>query len=490
MSIDEPDFITCSSRSTESSNRDAHPARHKASSRAMFTRQKHSTLSTDNVICNLSNIPFSAMNRGAPIPRTHSTRVDVVVIGAGLAGLTAARELVAAGRSVAVLEARDRVGGRLLNHGLGDGQVTEIGGQFVGPTQDHVLALAKEVGVATYEAAVPGDRVYVRDGRARRFAGHTPPDLLALPDMGIALARIALARIGRAAAKVPPAAPWRAPNARSLDGMTYETWLHKAQLTGDAIDLVNIFLNSAYGGEARDASALFSPWYVSTFGDELHPGTMERGTRTSGGAQDSRFVGGSQLVATRLAEELDGRVHLLAPVRRISQDAGGVTVVSDAGDWRADRVVVAVPPLLASRIVWDPLLPPQQDQLFQRLPFGTLMKCVAVYDTPFWRAEGLSGRGLLRGGSPIREMFDNSPPDGGPGVLMGFLCGKEWRKWAHRPAGERRGAVLRSFARVVGERAYDTVDYVEQDWTAEQWTRGGPTSVAAPGVPTEYGEAR
>ncbi|WP_245697595.1 flavin monoamine oxidase family protein [Streptomyces phaeochromogenes] len=162
--------------------------------------------------------------------------------------------------------------------------------------------------------------------------------------------------------------------------------------------------------------------------------------------------------------------------------------MSDAGDWRADRVIVAVPPLLASRIAWDPLLPPQQDQLFQRLPFGTLMRCVAVYDTPFWRAEGLSGIGLLRGGSPIREMFDNSPPDGGPGVLRGFLGGKEWRKWAHRPAGERRGAVLRSFAQVVGDRAYDTVDYVEQDWTAEQWTRGGPTSVAAPGVLTEYGE--
>jgi len=174
-------------------------------------------------------------------PQTHSRRdTDVVVIGAGLAGLTAARELVAAGKSVTVLEARDRVGGRLLNHDLGDGRVTEIGGQFVGPTQDRILALAKEVGVATYKAAVPGDRVYVRDGKARRFAGHTPPDLLALPDMGIALARI-----GQAAGKVPPAAPWRAPNARDLDGMTYETWLRKAEITGDAVDLINIFLNSA-----------------------------------------------------------------------------------------------------------------------------------------------------------------------------------------------------------------------------------------------------
>jgi monoamine oxidase len=164
---------------------------------------------------------------------------------------------------------------------------------------------------------------------------------------------------------------------------------------------------------------------------------MERGTGTTGGAQDSRFAGGSQVIAVRMAEELDGHVHMSAPVRCISQDAGGVTVVSDAGDWRA---------------------------------------------------EGLSGMGLLRGGSPIREMLDNTPPDGGPGVLMGFLGGREWRKWAHRPVGERREAVLRSFAQVVGERAFDTVDYVEQDWIAEQWTQGGPTSVAAPGVLTEYGE--
>ncbi|MGW7541123.1 flavin monoamine oxidase family protein [Streptomyces sp. NPDC054770] len=419
----------------------------------------------------------------APTRDRRRNEADVVVIGAGLAGLTAARALVAAGLSVAVLEARDRVGGRLLNHHLGEGQVTEIGGQFVGPTQDHILALAKEVGVDTYRATVSGENVYVHNGRAKRFSGHTPPDPLALPDMGIALARI-----GQAVQKVPPRAPWRAPNARELDGMTYETWLRKAEITGAAVDLVNIFLNSAYGGEARDASALFSLWYVAAFGDETHPGTMERGTGTTGGAQDSRFVGGSQLVAQRLAVELDGRVHLSAPVRRISQDATGVTVVSDAGDWRADRVIVAVPPLLASRIVWDPLLPPQQGQLLQRLPFGTLMKCVAVYDKPFWRSDGLSGMGLLRDGSPIREMFDNTPPDGGPGVLMGFLGGREWRKWAHRPAHERRGAVLRCFARVVGDRAFDTVEYVEQDWTAEEWTQGGPTAVAAPGVLTGYGE--
>jgi monoamine oxidase len=408
-------------------------------------------------------------------------RADVVVVGAGLAGLTAARSLVAEGKDVVVLEARDRVGGRTLNHDLGNGQVVEAGGQFVGPTQDHVLALAGELGVETYPGTVPGESVYVHRGRAKRFSGDIPPDLLALPDMGIVMARIA-----RLVPKVPVDAPWRAPKAREWDGQTLESWLRRTGVTSGAVDLVNVFLSSAYGGEARDASLLFSLWYLGTFGNETTPGTLDRGIATDGGAQESRFVGGSQLLSRRMAEQLDGRVVLGAPVRRITQD-GSVTVSSDVGDWTCDQVIVAVPPVLASRIVWDPLLPAEQDQLLQRLPFGTLMKCEAVYDEPFWRREGLSGMGVLRDGSPVRSMFDNTPPSGGPGVLMGFLGGSEWRRWAHRPERERRGAVLRCFAKVVGPRAYETTGYFEKDWTREPWTLGGPTSVAAPGVLTDFG---
>jgi monoamine oxidase len=409
-------------------------------------------------------------------------RTDVVVVGAGLAGLTCARRLVEAGRDVVVLEARDRVGGRTLNHDLGDGQVVETGGQFVGPTQDKVLALAKELRVETYPATVPGESVYVRGAKAKRFKGDIPPDVLALPDMGVAMARLA-----RAVRDVPVDAPWKAERAEAWDGLTLETWLRRTGVTSGALDLVNVFLSSAYGGEARDASLLFSLWYLATFGNETTPGTLERGIAMEGGAQEARFAGGSQLLSLRMAEELDGRVVLGAPVRRVSQDDGGVTVSTDDASWSASHAVVAVPPVLASRIAWDPLLPPQQDQLLQRLPFGTLMKCEAVYDEPFWRADGLSGMGVLRDGSPIRSMFDNTPPSGGPGILMGFLGGKEWRRWAHRPARERRGAVLRCFAKVVGPRAYETRDYLELDWTAEPWTLGGPTSVAAPGVLTAYG---
>jgi monoamine oxidase len=414
-------------------------------------------------------------------PRT----TDVVVIGAGLAGLTAARTLTAAGQSVVVLEARGRVGGRTLNHDLGDGQVVEAGGQFVGPTQNHILKLAAELDIKTFPAHNDGASVYVHNGIAKRFTGDIPPDRLALPDVGIVMRRI-----NQLSRRVPVDTPWTAPHARKWDSMTFESWIRRTTAGSGGLDLINVFLGSAYGGTAADASLLFSLHYIAGMGDENNPGTIERGIGVEGAAQEARFVGGSQLVSIRMADQLEGRVVLNAAVRAVEQDAALVTVRTKDRAWTAKHAIVAIPPALAARINWSPLLPAQQDALFGRLAFGTLMKCAAVYDQPFWRADGLSGQGVFRSGSPLCSMFDNTPPGGGPGVLLGFLGGRQWRAWAHRPSRERRAAVLRRFAQVVGPDALRPVDYFEQDWTAEEFTRGGPTSVAAPGVLTEFGAWR
>lgn len=413
-------------------------------------------------------------------------RVDVVVVGAGLAGLTAARELAAAGARVRVLEARDRVGGRTLNHDLGNGEVVEAGGQFVGPTQGHVLGLAEELGVETFPAYAEGQTVYVHGDRSKRFGGDIPPDLLALPDVGVMMARLR-----RVAGSIDLAEPWRSPNAAELDHMTTQTWARRLSLGRGGLELLEVLLGSAYGTTAAEASALFTAWYVAGAGDEHHPGTLDRMIGVTGGAQESRFVGGSQLLSLRMAEELGDAVVLGTPVRRISQARGGVEVRADGRTWQADRVVVTVPPHLVERIDFEPLLPAQQAALFGRMTFGTLMKCEAVYERPFWREDGLSGQGVFRGRTgPVCSMFDNSPPSGEPGILMGFVGAAQWKAWSGRPDRERRGAVLRSFAKVVGPRALEPVDYFEKDWTQEPWTRGGPTSVLAPGVLTELGRWR
>ncbi|WP_280438059.1 flavin monoamine oxidase family protein [Nocardia carnea] len=411
---------------------------------------------------------------------------DIVVVGAGLAGLTAARAVRASGLRVHVLEARDRVGGRTVNHDLGDGHIVEAGGQFVGPTQDHVLELAAELGVTAFPSYNEGSNTYVKNGKTRRFDHGVPPDPLALADVGLLVAR--LDRLSRT---IPVDEPWRAPNARALDAVTLTSWARRGAMTDGGLDLLNVLLGSAFGGSATDASALFGLWYFAGAGNERTPGTVARMMDVVDGAQESRFVGGSQRLSLLLAEELGDALTLRAPVRRIDQNASQVVVHTDDAEWTARRVIVTAPPVLATRIAWNPVLPAPQEALFQRMHFGTLAKFEAVYPEPFWRSEGISGQGVFRDPSaPVCSMFDNSPPDGGPGVLMGFVGAQQWRNWAPKSPRERRGAVLRAFSAVVGARALQPIDCIEKDWTAEEWTRGGPTSVLAPGVLTELGRWR
>jgi monoamine oxidase len=415
------------------------------------------------------------------------TDVDVVVVGAGLAGLTTARQVAAAGRSVVVLEARDRVGGRTLNHDLGGGDVTEAGGQYVGPTQNHVLALAAELGIATYPGYHDGSNVYIADGRATRYTGDIPPDLLALPD----LAQMIL-RLDAMAKDFPVDAPWTYKDAEKLDAMTAETWIRTNTINSPRIlQLVDLFLSPALGNRAADVSMLFLLATIAGYGDEDTPGTLERGIGSKGGAQDSRLVGGTQLLSIKMAQALGDSVVLDAPVRAIDQSGGAgggvVVTVADGRAWRGRRVVVAIPPPLAVEIAWTPLLPAEHDALRRRMPLGTLAKCEAIYDRPFWRDSGLSGQAIKLGDAAVPAMFDNTPPDGAPGVLMGFMGGRSWRKWQTASAADRRAAVLSDFAQAYGAPARNPIDYFEQDWVRERWTRGGPTSVLAPGTLVDFG---
>jgi monoamine oxidase len=407
-----------------------------------------------------------------------SVDVDLVVVGAGLAGLAAARHAVAQGARVVVLEARDRVGGRTLNHDLGPdhpGKVVEVGGQWVGPTQHRLLELARELGVETFPTNVAGENVIEWRGRVKRYRGTIP----SISPAALADTLQAQARLNRLARRVDPEAPWLAADARRLDEQTFATWIRRNLATRGGRTFMEIVCQGVWACEPADVSLLHILFYIRS------AGSLEALTESEGGAQEARFVGGSQRLALRMAEELGPDVvRLSAPVRRIAWDAGGVTVEGVRGR----RVVVALPPTLTARLDYDPVLPGHRDQLVQRMPQGTVWKCMAIYDEPFWRRDGLSGEGLSDAG-PVRITFDNSPPDGSPGVLLGFLEGDHARRAGVGSPAARRAAVLGVFGRLFGERALHPEAYVERSWAEEPWTRGCYGCYLTPGGWTSFGTA-
>lgn len=412
---------------------------------------------------------------------------DVVVVGAGFAGLTAARELAKQGTSVLVLEARDRVGGRVLNHDLGGGKVSETGGTFAGPTQDHVLNLAAELGVATFPTYDTGDDVYSSNGQRQTYSdtgptGTAPPDPAMLADLTTVVTRLDQMSTG-----VPVDAPWQAANAEEYDRQSLGSWLAANTVNPDFYQLAAAATRPIFGAEPREISLLFTLFYIAASGDETHQGTFERNFDTRDGAQMYRFAGGSQLIAERMAAQLGNRVVLQAPVRQITQSGTGVTVAADGVSVSARQVIVAIPPALAGRIDYQPLLPYERDQLTQRFGQGTLTKVAAVYDTPFWRGAGLTGQAVSTGG-PVSATFDDSPPDGSPGVIFGFVGGDRARAFSGLSAADRRQAVLNQFAGFFGSQALAATDYFETQWAAEEWTRGCPVAVAPPGLLLSYGE--
>jgi monoamine oxidase len=155
------------------------------------------------------------------------------------------------------------------------------------------------------------------------------------------------------------------------------------------------------------------------------------------------------------------------------------------GEVTARRVIVALPPALAGRIEYDPPLPSQRDQLTQRMPMGTVIKCIAVYDEPFWREDGLTGQAISLPG-PAQVVFDNTPPNGSP-ALLAFLEGKDARELAAVSEAERRDAVLRTFQRLFGRRAAHPTLYADKDWSSEPYSRGCYAGVFGPGAWTAYG---
>jgi len=403
---------------------------------------------------------------------------SVAVVGAGLSGLAAARTIEAAGVDVVVLEARDRVGGRILTERTPRGVVLDHGAQWVGPTQHRILALAEEFELDTFLTYDTGRNVEFRDGRRSEYEGPVP-----MEDRSMSADLLeAMFELNLLAMEVPTEAPWDSPRAEEWDSQTFDTWIRTEVKSPGAQDYLTLGVEALLGAEPRDISLLHFLFYVRS------AETLMALIGVTGGAQERRFVDGAQPVAERMAAALGDRVRIGHAVRSVAQDGHGVTVRTDHGDLRADRAIVALSPAIAGRIRYEPALTAARTQLAQRVPMGAVIKIHTVYDEPFWREEGLSGQATSDAGA-VRLTFDNSPPDGAPGVLLPFMQGDEARRSADADPVERRRAVLDQLAVYFGPRAATPRDYAEHSWMTEEFSGGCYTGYFPPGVWTSYGRA-
>lgn len=397
---------------------------------------------------------------------------DVVVIGAGFAGLAAARELVQRGHEVLVLEGRDRVGGRSSTASLA-GVPVDLGGTFVGPTQDAVIALAAELGCPTSPTYHQGANLIRWRGKVRSYRGTIPKlSLFGLLDIG----RIQW-QVERLMKSVDVDQPWTSPKAKQLDGTSLGGWLRSVGASSSSQDLMAIMSRVTWGAEPDEVSMLHAVRYVKAAGG------LDRMLDVVGGAQQDHFPGGTQQIARSMAAELGDRVRLNCVVTRIEWSDDAVAVASSGGVVEARRAILAIPPAHRQNIDIAPPPPIGYQQLAQRWPQGALSKAYAAYPRPFWREKGLSGQALSDEG-PVFITFDVSPSDDGPGILLGFV---DSRGFDALGADERRREALACFAALFGPDAESPLEYLDHCWGAETFAPGGPTAAVPPGVWTEFG---
>jgi monoamine oxidase len=393
---------------------------------------------------------------------------DVLVVGAGLAGLTVAETLRDAGASVTVLEARPRVGGRteLMDF---EGTAFDLGAQWIGPTQRRMIALAERFGMASFKTFHEGERRMWMGGRMRRWTGRIP----SLSPFELAEMQLSVWKLDRMANKVPVEAPWTKDDALALDHRSLAAWRDQQLHTRRSRELFDISVRTVLGVEPAEVSALWFLFYMRSGENYLSH------TEIDGGSQESRLVDGAGAFAQRLAAGLGDRVVLDAPVRAVTQRDDHVVLRTDRGEYKGRYVVLCVPPSLLPRVDFDPAPEPARSRLWGRMPMGATVKVTAVYDRPFWREQGVAGE-LVSDEGPVSYVVDSTSHDGRVASLLCFVVGRHARAWSMTPKAERLDQVRAQLGKWFGAPGGAPRAMVEKDWAEDPWTGGCPVCNPVP----------
>ncbi|XP_073523345.1 amine oxidase [flavin-containing]-like [Phyllobates terribilis] len=410
-----------------------------------------------------------------------SNKYDVVVIGAGISGLSAAKVLVESGLSVVVLEARDRVGGRTFTVKNSKTKYVDLGGAYIGPTQNRIIRVAKELGVETYKVNEEQRLLHYVKGKAYAFKGPFPPMWNPIVYLDYNNLWRTMDEMGK---EIPNDSPWNAPHAEKWDKITMKELIDKLCWTNTAKKFATLFVNVNVTSEPHEVSALWFLWYVKQCG-----GTT-RIFSTSNGGQERKFVGGAGQISEKMAERLQGQVKLQRPVVRIDQSAENITVETVNHEiYEAKYVISAIPPALCLKIHFNPGLPPLRNQLINRVPMGSVIKCMVYYKEAFWRKKDYCGSMVIEDEeAPIGLTLDDTKPDGTVPAIMGFILARKSRRLANLTKDERKRKICELYARVLeSEEALHPVHYEEKNWCEEQYSGGCYTAYFPPGILTQYG---
>jgi monoamine oxidase len=417
-----------------------------------------------------------ALGEGRPQPNDTNGKVDVVVVGAGFAGLAAAKSLVAQGKKVVVLEARDRAGGRVKGGKLA-GYPVDVGGMWVGPGQTRLIQLIKDYGLHLVPQFEDGKDISEINGVRTKANGEDTgfnPQTQAEYDRVVRELNVLTGRL-------PPEAPWTMPRAEILDQMTVQDWLSSATQNKDVHSFIDAMVRSNYAADPFQLSFLYFLFYLRS-ADNFETVIGYKNAAQAFLVKETMYE-----LAARMGHELSNMIVLQAPVRSISQTADGVTLYSDKGIWQCENAIVAVPLPLSVRIAYEPALPSERDILAQRTPMGSVIKYWVAYERPFWRDRGLNGM-IWSNEPPSASIAEASPSDKGPGFLVGFFEAHNALKWTGKPMEERKKFIVERMVQWLGPEAANPIDYEDNDWPAEAWSRGCYGPVMGPGVMTSVGK--